>query len=123
MNPFQPQRRRRRGAVVGVLGAVLAGLGLWKGRGSMGPSSCPPGEVRVDGHCVANRIAQGGKVDLNVASLDEIAQIPGVGPSLAQAIVSERNRLGKFESFAQLDKVPGIGTARLQALEAYAVVR
>ena len=37
-------------------------------------------------------LAEGERVDVNHASVDELRRLPGVGPSLAQAIVEERER-------------------------------
>jgi competence protein ComEA len=38
--------------------------------------------------------------------------LPGIGPSLAQAIIAERDRSGGFRSVEDLRRVRGIGDAR-----------
>ena len=48
--------------------------------------------------------------DLNTASIDELQQIPGVGPKLAAAIIEERNRNGPFRGPEDLTRVNGIGS-------------
>jgi competence protein ComEA len=57
-----------------------------------------------------------GLVDLNRATLDELDELPGVGPSTAQAILDERDRRGGFTTVDELLDVRGIGDAKLAAL-------
>lgn len=57
-----------------------------------------------------------GLLDLNTATLAQLDALPGVGPATAQAIVSYRQRNGRFRSVTELLDVPGIGPARLEAL-------
>jgi competence protein ComEA len=53
-----------------------------------------------------------GPVDLNSANVDELQDLPGIGPVLAEAIVKER----PFKSFADLERVKGLGKAKIEAL-------
>lgn len=55
-------------------------------------------------------------LDLNRASAEEIARLPGVGPSLARRIVEERLRRGRFESPNGLRDILGMGPKKLAAL-------
>jgi len=55
-------------------------------------------------------------LDLNAASLEQIARLPGVGASLARRIVEERDRRGRFESPEALRGVVGLGPKKLAAL-------
>lgn len=58
-------------------------------------------------------------VDVNTATLDQLRSVRGVGPKTAQIILEERQRAGRFRSFADLsDRVRGIGPRRAQALQA-----
>lgn len=50
-----------------------------------------------------------GKININTASAQELAGLPGVGPAIAQKIVSYRETNGPFQSVDDLDNVPGIG--------------
>ncbi|APG27433.1 hypothetical protein A7E78_05995 [Syntrophotalea acetylenivorans] len=45
--------------------------------------------------------------------------LPGIGPKLAAAIELDRQKNGDFTSFAQLERVPGIGPGRLAAWERF----
>lgn len=62
-------------------------------------------------------------VDINLASEREIALLPGVGSSLARAVVEWRNRNGPFKSVDQLLLVPGIGPKTLERLRPLVVAR
>lgn len=55
-------------------------------------------------------------LDLNAATAEELETLPGVGPSLARAIVEHRTRNGRFRTLDDLVDVPGIGPAKLAAL-------
>ena len=55
-------------------------------------------------------------LDLNAASVEQIARLPGVGPGLARRIVDERDRRGRFESSEALRGVVGLGPKKLAAL-------
>ncbi len=52
-----------------------------------------------------------GQIDINTASLEALQDIPGVGPVLAQRIVTFREQIGGFTSVEQLTDVSGIGEA------------
>lgn len=58
-----------------------------------------------------------GRLHLNGATLEQLDALPGIGPTLAAAILRARDRRGGFRSTADLAAVPGIGDARLAQLE------
>jgi competence protein ComEA len=53
-----------------------------------------------------------GPIDVNAAGVEELQALPGIGPALAEAIVKER----PFKSFADMDRVKGLGPAKITAL-------
>jgi competence protein ComEA len=57
-----------------------------------------------------------GPVDLNTATAAELEELPGVGPAIAEAILDERERRGRFDTVEDLLDVRGIGDARLEQL-------
>lgn len=57
-----------------------------------------------------------GVVNVNTAGVDELQTLPGIGPSLAQAIVVEREQGGPFASPEDLIRVSGIGDKKLARL-------
>ena len=48
-------------------------------------------------------------LNLNTASQEELQDLPGVGPVLAERIVAHRDGIGGFTAIEQLQEVPGIG--------------
>jgi competence protein ComEA len=57
-----------------------------------------------------------GPVHLNTATLEQLDELPGVGPVTAQKIIDYRQEHGAFSSVDDLDGIPGIGPARLEQL-------
>ncbi|CAN5510876.1 hypothetical protein BH10ACT3_BH10ACT3_01320 [soil metagenome] len=86
----------------------------------------PPAEVPVEGAAPATGTGSSGAtgatltpsapVDLNTATIEQLDELPGVGPATAQAIVSFRESEGRFTSVDALLDVRGIGDAKLEAL-------
>jgi competence protein ComEA len=58
----------------------------------------------------------GGPVDLNAATAEELDALPGIGPATAAAIIDHRERSGPFTTVDGLLDVRGIGPAKLEAL-------
>ena len=57
-----------------------------------------------------------GALDVNRASADQLDALPGVGPSIAQRIIDERNQNGPFHYPEDLLSVNGIGEKTLEKL-------
>ena len=58
----------------------------------------------------------GAKVHLSTATVDELDEIDGIGPTLAERIVEQRDAQGGFRSLDELRDVEGIGEKRLATL-------
>ena len=56
---------------------------------------------------------------INTASNEDLCFIKGVGPSLAQKIIDYREKNGNFRTAKDLEKVPGIGAKKRQAMEEF----
>lgn len=59
------------------------------------------------------------RVDLNHADWPELAQLPGIGETLARRIVDSREQEGPYLQAADLQRVRGIGPRTLQRLLPY----
>jgi competence protein ComEA len=55
-------------------------------------------------------------ISLSSATVDELDELPGIGPITAQKIVDYRAEHGPFASVDDLDAVPGIGPTRIEQL-------
>lgn len=61
-------------------------------------------------------------LDVNAASREELLQIPGVGPAMADAILARRTLHGRYDSLDDLDTVPGIGAKTLDKLRPWLTI-
>ena len=55
-------------------------------------------------------------LDINTATAEELEELTGIGPVLAQAIVAYRAEHGAFRSVDELLEVRGIGEAKLNGM-------
>ena len=57
-----------------------------------------------------------GKLLINQAPKEKIVELPGIGPVLADRIISYRSNNGGFKRVEELRNVKGIGVKKLEAL-------
>lgn len=74
----------------------------------------------VGGAAGASGAQSSGPLDVNSATASQLEELPGIGPSLATAIVAYRAEHGPFGSLEALEDVPGIGPSKLEQLRAHA---
>jgi competence protein ComEA len=58
-------------------------------------------------------------IDLNVANVKELQQLPGVGAVTAQRIIDMRQKSGRFKRVEDLLAIRGISQKKLDAMRAY----
>ncbi len=56
-------------------------------------------------------------VNLNTATIADLENLPGIGPSLAQRILDYRTEHGPFASIEAIMDVPGIGEGKFEAIK------
>jgi len=71
----------------------------------------------------ASSVAAGGDgaapIDINSASTEILASIPGIGPQLGQAITAYRDANGSFSGINDLLKVDGIDAGLLETIQPF----
>lgn len=92
--------------------AAAAGSG-GAGAGQTGAGQTGAGQ---DGPAQPGSGSSGTKINLNTATVEELDELPRVGPVLAERIVQWRQDHGNFGTVQDLDAVPGIGPAMMEAL-------
>ena len=90
--------------------AVNLAAPLVDGQQVVVPRRGPPGAPSVGAP------AAGSKVSLAIATVEQLDELPGIGPITAQKIVDWRAGHGPFRSVDDLDAVPGIVPARVEQL-------
>jgi competence ComEA-like helix-hairpin-helix protein len=61
-------------------------------------------------------------IDINTASVEQLQQLPGVGPVIAQSIFDFRRKSGPFRRVEDLLAIRGISEARLKVIAPYVTV-
>lgn len=64
----------------------------------------------------------GPPVNLNTATVAELAELPGVGEAIARRIVRHREKSGKFRRVEELLVIRGISPKKLEGLRPYITV-
>ena len=61
-------------------------------------------------------------VDLNSASVEQLQQVPGIGPATAKSIVNFREKSGPFQRVEDLLAIRGISKQALERMRPYVTV-
>jgi len=59
------------------------------------------------------------QVNVNQADWPELMQLPGVGRTLAERVIAEREERGAFRSVEELTRVDGIGPRTIERIRPY----
>ena len=61
-------------------------------------------------------------VNINAATSEELQQVPGIGPAMAEKILQMRKLYGAFKSVDDLLAIRGLGAKRLEKMRKYLTV-
>lgn len=61
-------------------------------------------------------------IDINTATVKELEQLPGVGPTTAKAIVEFRTKTGRFQRVTDLLVIRGVSESKLKKMRPYITV-
>ncbi len=86
----------------------VKGAGGAAGVGGAGAGGAPAGSAAAG--------ASGARLSLSQATPEQLDELDGIGPALAERIVEYRSAHGGFRSVEELDQVEGIGPKRYEAL-------
>lgn len=64
-------------------------------------------------------LSAGRRIDVNLADLEDLTAVPGIGPRLAERIIGQREEQGRFSGIEELGKIHGIGKKKLAAWAPY----
>ncbi len=106
--------QRRTAAVLAVIAAVMAVCLYWF---CLRPEPVP--ELALSAPAAERLAAGAGALDLNDATADELICLPGIGPALAEAILTRREELGAFRTKEDVLSVRGIGEATYEKILPY----
>jgi competence protein ComEA len=108
--------RRAGGAMARAdLTAVNLAAPLQDGQQVVVPRRVAGGSAALGGGAPAGAAA-GAQVSLATATAEQLDELDGIGPTLAERIVEYRQSHGGFASIDELGQVDGIGEKRLEAL-------
>ncbi|MGA9755924.1 MAG: helix-hairpin-helix domain-containing protein, partial [Desulfobaccales bacterium] len=83
----------------------------------------PEGGYLVTAMPGAQLITLGLPLDLNRATAEDLAAVPGVGPALAQRIVDYRQKHGPYKKIEELEeKVLGFGPKKVRQIKPYLII-
>src|SRR5438046_3172570 len=111
MSEPPPARRPDPHLPLVLLAAAVLGLLAYRGYGP-----------RVSTRPTEHQPVASNPVDLNAADKAELLQIPGIGPTLADAILTHRREVGRFDRVEDLTAVRGIGAKTLDKLRPWVTV-
>ena len=107
--------------LIGITAAFLCLLtGIFVGRNFTGSYIPLDKAVSANATDIAGETQNyDGKIDINIATMEQLQLLPGIGESTAQKILDYRKEHGNFTSVDDLLQVSGIGEKKLEQMKPY----
>lgn len=71
---------------------------------------------------VAGSLSAQEKVDVNKATFAQLEKIPGIGPDMAKKIIDQRKELGSYKNVDQILQIKGIGPKTIEKIAPYLTI-
>lgn len=120
-NPLTTQERGL--LILIAIGLVAIGFVYTVRRPGRPPVAFEATPIRLDGVRVVSPVFLDAPslIDVNRAGIDELTELPGIGPALAERIVAHRSEHGPFRTLDALTAVSGIGPRTVDGLREHAI--
>ena len=71
---------------------------------------------------VSDEVLEGKTVNVNIATIEDLAQVPLISPELAEAIVEYREDMGDFQVIEELMQVDGFSRKLLRKIKTFLIL-
>ena len=109
-----------------LIGVIALGVGLYLEMGVSMPfeiKTVPEITERPEGEKFAISYDSEGRLDINMATAEELDTLKGIGMSTAEKIIKYREEKGPFDSVEELRNVSGIGEETINEIRDSICVR
>ena len=76
-----------------------------------------PKVITSNGKSKKSKVILSGALNINTANAAQLDALPGIGPVMAQRIITYRQKNGNFKTIEELRKVPGMGASKFALLQ------
>ena len=86
---------------------------------SVHPGADEHPEISTGSMNARERILLGIPLNPDLMDCSDWEALPGIGPELAKCIIAERHKNGEFGTVDHLERVPGLGSKRIDSIRCY----
>jgi competence ComEA-like helix-hairpin-helix protein len=78
-------------------------------------SSIPDDSIAVENKGLSKELPT--KLNINIATKEELVDLPGIGEVTAERIIEYRNNIGRYDDIKDLQAVKGMSTKKIEKLK------
>lgn len=109
--------------MMAVSGVLCFSLGLYASwQWGLGEQHILIEYVEAEPSVTTTTTASGYQIDLNIATVEDLMQVDGIGEKTAEKIIAYRNVIGRYTFIEQLLDVEGIGDKKLEIWKLYLTI-